>query len=55
MSSGLRLALLTLNLSQSDFVRMNRDNLKKYIENFFKQEYVQKDFEKYKIAARIAL
>ena len=55
MSSGLRLALLTLNLTQNDFDRMNRDNLKKYIENFFKQEQVQKDFEKYKIAARLAL
>ena len=55
MSSGLRLALLTLNLTQNDFVRMNRDNLKKYIEDFFKQEYVQKDFEKYKIAAKLAL
>ena len=55
MSSGLRLALLTLNLTQNDFDRMDRDNLKKYIENFFKQEHVQKDFEKYKIAARLAL
>lgn len=55
MSSGLRLALLTLNLTQNDFVRMNRDNLKEYIEDFFKQEYVQKDFEKYKIAAKLAL
>ena len=55
MSSGLRLALLTLNLTQNDFVRMNRDNLKKYIENFFKQEYVRKDFEKYKIAATLLL
>jgi hypothetical protein len=55
MSSGLRLALLTLNLSQNDFNRMDRDNLKKYIENFFKQEYVQKDFEKYKIAAKLVL
>ena len=55
MSSGLRLALLTLNLTQNDFVRMDRDNLKKYIENFFKQEHVRKDFEKYKIAARLAL
>jgi len=55
MSSGLRLALLTLNLNQNDFDRMNRDNLKKYIENFFKQEHVQKDFEKYKLAARLVL
>jgi hypothetical protein len=55
MSSCLRLALLTLNLTQNDFDRMDRDNLKKYIENFFKQEHVQKDFEKYKIAARLAL
>jgi hypothetical protein len=55
MSSGLRLALLTLNLTQNDFVRMDRDNLKKYIENFFKQEHIQKDFEKYKIAAKLAL
>ena len=55
MSSGLRLALLTLNLTQNDFNRMNRDNLKKYIENFFKQEHVQKDFEKYKLAAKLVL
>jgi hypothetical protein len=55
MSSGLRLALLTLNLTQNDFNRMNRDNLKKYIENFFRQENVQKDFEKYKIAATLLL
>ena len=55
MSSGLRLALLTLNLTQNDFDRMDRDNLKKYIDNFFKQEQVHKDFEKYKIAARLAL
>jgi anti-sigma28 factor (negative regulator of flagellin synthesis) len=55
MSSGLRLALLTLNLTQNDFDRIDRDKLKKYIENFFKQEYVQKDFEKYKIAAKLVL
>ena len=55
MSYGLRLALLTLNLTQNDFDKMNRDNLKKYIENFFTQEHVQKDFEKYKISARLAL
>ena len=55
MSSGLRLALLTLNLTQNDFNRMNRDNLKKYFEDFFKQEFVQKDFEKYKLAAKLAL
>lgn len=55
MSSGLTLALLTLNLTQTDFVRMNRNNLKEYIEDFFKQEYVHKDFEKYKIAAKLAL
>ena len=55
MSSGLRLALLTLNLTQNDFDRMNRDNLKKYIENFFKQEHVRKDYERYKLAARLVL
>ena len=55
MSSGLNLALLTLNLTQTDFNRMNRDNLKKYIEDFFKQEYVQKDFERHKIAVKILL
>jgi len=55
MSSGLRLALLTLNLTQNDFDRMDRDNLKKYIENFFKQEHVRKDYERYKIAAKLAL
>jgi len=55
MSSGLRLALLTLNLTQNDFDRMDRDNLKKYIENFFRQEKVQKNFEKYKIAATLLL
>ena len=55
MSSSLRLALLTLNLTQNDFDKMDRDNLKKYIDNFFKQEHVQKDFERYKIAARLAL
>lgn len=55
MSSGLRLALLTLNLPQYDFDRMDRDNLKKYIENFFKQEHVRKDYERYKIAAKLAL
>jgi hypothetical protein len=55
MSSGLRLALLTLNLTQNDFNRMNRDNLKKYIENFFKQEHVQKDYERYKLAAKLVL
>lgn len=55
MSSGLRLALLTLNLTQNDFNRMDRDNLKKYIENFFKQEHVRKDFEKYKLAAKLIL
>jgi hypothetical protein len=55
MSSGLRLALLTLNLTQNDFDRMDRDNLKKYIENFLKQEFVRKDYEKYKVAAKLAL
>lgn len=55
MSSGLRLALLTLNLTENDFDRMDRDNLKKYIENFFKQEHVRKDYERYKIAAKLAL
>jgi hypothetical protein len=55
MSSGLRLALLTLNLPQYDFNRMDRDNLKNYIENFFKQEHVQKDFERYKLAAKLVL
>jgi hypothetical protein len=55
MSSGLRLALLTLNLTQNDFDRMDRDNLKKYIENFFKQEFIRKDFERYKVAAKLAL
>lgn len=55
MSSSLRLALLTLNLTQNDFNRMDRDNFKKYIENLFKQDYVKQDFEKYKLAARIAL
>ena len=55
MSSGLRLALLTLNLTQNDFNRMDRDNLKKYIDNFFKQEHIRKDFEKYKLAARLVL
>lgn len=55
MSSGLRLALLTLNLTQNDFNRMDRNNLKKYIENFFKQEYVQKDYERYKLAAKLVL
>ena len=55
MSSGLRLALLTLNLTQNDFNRMDRNNLKKYIENFFKQEHVRKDYERYKLAARLVL
>lgn len=55
MSSGLRLALLTLNLPQYDFDRMDRDNLKKYIENFFKKEHIQKDFERYKLAAKLVL
>jgi hypothetical protein len=55
MSSGLRLALLTLNLPKYDFNRMDRDNLKKYIENFFKQEHIQKDFERYKLAAKLVL
>ncbi len=55
MASGLRLALLTLNLTENDFNKMNRDNLKKYIENFFKQENIQKDFEKYTIAAKLLL
>jgi hypothetical protein len=34
---------------------MDRDNLKKYIENFFKQEIVRRDFEKYKLAATLVL
>ena len=55
MASGFRLALLTLNLTENDFNRINRDNLKKYIEDFFKQENIQKDFEKYTIAAKLLL
>jgi hypothetical protein len=57
-NSGFILALLTLNLSKSDFDKMNRNDIKQYINNFFENHVSQINdinFEKYKLASRVLL
>ena len=57
-NSGFNLALLTLNLSKSDFDKMNRNDIKQYINNFFENhvsEINDINFEKYKLASQVLL
>jgi hypothetical protein len=57
-NSGFNLALLTLNLSKSDFDKMNRNDIKQYINNFFENHVSQINdinFEKYKLASQVLL
>jgi hypothetical protein len=57
-NSGFNLALLTLNLSKSDFDKMNRNDIKQYINNFFENHVSQindNNFEKYKLASQVLL
>ncbi len=54
-NSGLNLALLTLNLSRSDFDKMNRNNLKQYINNFIKDHANDINLDKYKLASQLLL
>lgn len=55
LNSGLNLALLTLNLSRNDFDKMNRNNLKQYINNFIKDHTNDVNLDKYKLASQLLL
>jgi hypothetical protein len=57
-NSGFNLALLTLNLSKNEFNKMNRNDIKQYINNFFENNSSQMNdinFEKYKLASQVLL
>ena len=55
LNSGFNLALLTLNLSRNDFDKMNRNNLKQYINNFIKDHANDVNLDKYKLASQLLL
>jgi hypothetical protein len=57
-NSGFNLALITLNLTKGDFDKMNRLDLKKYINNFIENHSSQindNNFNKYKLASQVLL
>jgi hypothetical protein len=55
---GFNLALLTLNLSKNDFDKMNRNDIKQYINNFFENHVTHindVNLDKYKLASQVLL
>ena len=53
--SSINLALLTLNLSKNDFNKMNRNDLKQYINNFIQEYNNDVNLDKYKLASQVLL
>ena len=53
--SSINLALLTLNLSKNDFDKMNRNDLKQYINNFIQEYNNDVNLDKYKLASHVLL